>query len=209
MTNTTKCIYIQKSQPPQTHHLHAENSQTHALCPNVTIYADPHMLQHKQSFWQALLLIWLGKHFHPNPVVTDRCFWIEVLFWTHINHQKGRHETTTHRGHHMSQCTRQTPQTLFYSNEQLWMPFSYSDGIDTDVGFADNTNASTGRTYHSRSFNTGSTDIKKLSKQRRMYREHSKTGLFEKNHDTLVHYNWEFDTHNNVQSKICKTWRLI
>ncbi len=132
--------------------------------PNVTIYADPHMLQHKQSFWQALLLIWLGKHFHPNPVVTDRCFWIEVLFWTHINHQKGRHETTTHRGHHMSQCTRQTPQTLFYSNEQLWMPFSYSDGIDTDVGFADNTNASTGRTYHSRSFNTGSTDIKKTLK---------------------------------------------
>lgn len=57
------------------------------------------------------------------------------------------------------------------------MPFSYSDGTDTDVGFADNTNAWTGRTYHSRSFNAGSTDVKKLTKQGRTHREHGKENM--------------------------------
>ncbi len=84
----------------------------------------------------------LENTFTPTPWSRTVAFGIEVLFWTHINHRKGRKHHTW--GHHMSQCTRQTPPTLLYSNEQLWMPFSYSDGIDTDVGFADNTNASTG-----------------------------------------------------------------
>lgn len=61
------------------------------------------------------------------------------------------------------------------------MPFSYSDAIDTDVGFADNTNASTGWTYHSRSFNAGSTDVKKLTTQGRTHREHGETSLFKEN----------------------------
>ncbi len=179
------------------------NLHKHTLSvPNVTIHADPHMLQCKQSFWQALLLIWLGKHFHPNPVVTDRCFRDRGAVLN--TYKPPKRQTRNHHtwGHHMSQCTRQTPPTLLYSNEQLWMPFSYSDGIDTDVGFADNTNASSGRTYHSRSFNTGSTDVKTSQNKGERTENTARPAYLRKAMTLLVHYyNWEFDTNNNVQSK--------
>lgn len=93
------------------------HAKTHHIYGKMIYVVSPHVAE--QTVLLALQLIWLGKHFHPNPVVTDRCFGIEVLFWARINHQKRQTEN------HRTKCiarhkpTAQTPQTLFYSNESF------------------------------------------------------------------------------------------
>ncbi len=200
MTNTTKCIYIQKSQPPQNTPFPCWTfTNTRSLSQTLRYTQIPTCCSVNSPSGRHCCWFDLENTFTPTPWSRTVAFGIEVLFWTHINHRKGRHHTW---GHHMSQCTRQTPPTLLYSNEQLWMPFSYSDGIDTDVGFADITNASTGRTYHSRSFNTGSTDVKTSQNKGERTENTARPAYLRKAMTLLVHYyNWEFDTHNNVQSK--------
>ncbi len=95
---------------------------THAFCPQTLRYTQiPTCCSVNSPSGRHCCWFDLENTYHPNPVVTDRCFRDRGAVLN--TYKPPKRQTRNHHtwGHHMSQCTRQTPPTLLYSNEQLWM----------------------------------------------------------------------------------------